>query len=694
MPVIFISYRREDSEHSTDRIYEALRDRFGEREVFKDVDSIPLGPDFRQVLGKAISESDVLLAVIGDRWLEITDSDGRPRLEDPNDFVRIEIESAIARGVHVIPLLVGRAPMPKPEALVPSLQPLAYRNGMPIRAGRDFRHDIEHLIRDLEQIHRSTEPAPSPPEQSEADLIAVWVGKRRLIDQTQAEVQELVSGAQDYARAVALLETIPAQFRDENLYQSVRAKRDRVDELDREIRQAVESMELDGLRPRIEELRALKPQRPDLSRLLDVLAKHDQARHHAEDEHDYARAVSLLEELPVELRDTKLYRSLLSKHEAIVKLENERAKYVRTKQREQLRETVDALLKLCPNRVDLCSLRDMLMNHAIAEALFRSSHDSNEVLELLDRVSPDLRDPDLYGEALRRRRLVGPLEQEIRKSLKARKALGLRSHVEQLQSLAPEKAEYRQLLDAILVQERAARLLADDAVLEAAALLDGLPAEVHDGELFAKVMPLRDKVLHGGKLLCRNIRELRFEQIGIICNKLCVMIPKSRDCRLLRALGERAKALAGTNPAVSESERIAVIVELFGKVPAAIRDPVQYKAFVTFAHECAAQLVNADRDYDAGIAILEGLPEDVRDPNLFQELADRRSRAYRRIARNGRLAKVFYLLILTIACLFFYGLPISLAIHGIRPYVLVLFYGSLLSALCIVTYFTIDGLVH
>ncbi len=73
MGLIFISYRREDSEHVSDRIYDILAERFGKGETFKDVDAIPLGPDFRQVLEDAIEQSDVLLALIGDRWLDVSD---------------------------------------------------------------------------------------------------------------------------------------------------------------------------------------------------------------------------------------------------------------------------------------------------------------------------------------------------------------------------------------------------------------------------------------------------------------------------------------------------------------------------------------------------------------------------------------------------------------------------------------------
>ena len=108
MSFIFVSYRREDTEHAADRIYDMLVERFGKSETFKDVDSIPLGPDFRETLAHAINRCDVLLALIGDRWLSVRGPTGARRLDDEDDFVRIEIEVALSSGKTVIPLLVGR----------------------------------------------------------------------------------------------------------------------------------------------------------------------------------------------------------------------------------------------------------------------------------------------------------------------------------------------------------------------------------------------------------------------------------------------------------------------------------------------------------------------------------------------------------------------------------------------------------
>jgi hypothetical protein len=151
---IFISYRRSDSADIVGRIYDRLVQEFGRNAIFKDVDSIPLGIDFKGYLDKTLSECSVLLAIIGDSWLDATDASGKRRLEDPDDFVRIEIESALAQGLAVIPLLVRGAKMPAEEALPVSLKKLVYRNGIPIRPDPDFHRDMDRLISALEEYLR------------------------------------------------------------------------------------------------------------------------------------------------------------------------------------------------------------------------------------------------------------------------------------------------------------------------------------------------------------------------------------------------------------------------------------------------------------------------------------------------------------------------------------------------------------
>lgn len=146
---VFISYRRSDSIDICGRIYDRLVRDFGEQNVFKDVDNIPFGVDFVEYLDSQVKECTVLFAVIGPKWTNAQDDKGRQRLADPNDFVRIEIESALRRNILVVPLLVGGAAMPHVEDLPESLQPLTRRNGIEVRPDPDFHNDMTRLIKRL-----------------------------------------------------------------------------------------------------------------------------------------------------------------------------------------------------------------------------------------------------------------------------------------------------------------------------------------------------------------------------------------------------------------------------------------------------------------------------------------------------------------------------------------------------------------
>ena len=146
---IFVSYRRQDSADVTGRIYDRLVQRFDKEQIFKDVDSIPLGVDFREHLGRVVGQCDVLLAVMGNDWLA-ADSSGRRRIDDAKDFVRIEIESALERGIPVIPVLVRGAAMPSEADMPASLVALSYRHGIDVRPDPDFHRDMDRLIAGLE----------------------------------------------------------------------------------------------------------------------------------------------------------------------------------------------------------------------------------------------------------------------------------------------------------------------------------------------------------------------------------------------------------------------------------------------------------------------------------------------------------------------------------------------------------------
>jgi hypothetical protein len=147
---IFISYRREDTDYPAGWLFDRLADHFGGSQVFKDVDSIELGDDFVEVIAAAVGSCDVLLALIGEQWLTITDTDGRRRLDNSDDFVRLEIEAALSRKVRVIPILVDRARMPRAEELPASLTRLTRRQALELSPSR-FEADINRLLRVLDR---------------------------------------------------------------------------------------------------------------------------------------------------------------------------------------------------------------------------------------------------------------------------------------------------------------------------------------------------------------------------------------------------------------------------------------------------------------------------------------------------------------------------------------------------------------
>jgi outer membrane protein assembly factor BamB len=148
---IFLSYRRQDSSHLAGRLADALIDRFGSETIFMDVDSVPLGRDFVEAIDGALSQSSVLLAVIGPLWRDATDKTGRRRIDDPRDIVVLEISSALSRGLTVIPVLADGAQMPGPDELPERLRPLSTRNAVSLDAV-SFHRDVDWLLRQLGSI--------------------------------------------------------------------------------------------------------------------------------------------------------------------------------------------------------------------------------------------------------------------------------------------------------------------------------------------------------------------------------------------------------------------------------------------------------------------------------------------------------------------------------------------------------------
>jgi hypothetical protein len=166
---IFISYRRDDTDFPAGWLYERLVAHFGVDRVVKDVESITRGDDSAGPITGAVGGRDVLLVLIGDRWLTFTDDRGRRRLDDPDDLVRLEIEAALARGVRVIPILVGSAGMPPAEELPAGLAKLSRRHALELSPSR-FESDLNRLVRVLD---RTLDEMQGPPAELRAAPVVV-----------------------------------------------------------------------------------------------------------------------------------------------------------------------------------------------------------------------------------------------------------------------------------------------------------------------------------------------------------------------------------------------------------------------------------------------------------------------------------------------------------------------------------------
>ncbi len=149
MAKIFINYRRADSQTIADRIHDYLVRKLGDRNVFKDVHDIKPGDDFRAAIEKAIISTDIVLMVIGRHWVNIADSSANRRLDNPNDWVRIELEMAVRHEKRIIPVLVDGVTMPSADELPASISQLAFRNASLVRNDPDFTSDMDRLINRL-----------------------------------------------------------------------------------------------------------------------------------------------------------------------------------------------------------------------------------------------------------------------------------------------------------------------------------------------------------------------------------------------------------------------------------------------------------------------------------------------------------------------------------------------------------------
>jgi len=181
MPKVLISYRRDDSAAYAGRLFDRLSDSFGPDNIFIDIDAIKPGQDFVQTIGQSVIACDAVLAVIGPRWLIEKDAAGRRRLDRADDLVRMEVATALNRGIQVIPVLVAGAEMPQATDLPDDLSKLARLQALEITDAR-FHHDVHRLIQALGGAQAAADANRVKPRYEDAPPSRSSVVTRRAID--------------------------------------------------------------------------------------------------------------------------------------------------------------------------------------------------------------------------------------------------------------------------------------------------------------------------------------------------------------------------------------------------------------------------------------------------------------------------------------------------------------------------------
>ena len=172
---IFVSYRRDDTRQAAGRLADDLADRFGSAHIFRDIEGIDPGVEFAQALNQALETCAVMLVLIGPTWLDICDAQGRRRLDNPNDWIRQEIGTALRRGIRVVPVLIDGAALPDEASLSDELKPLVRRQALELADTR-WRGDLQRLVDTLAKLPGLQRQATGPDSEPPKSRMKLWIG--------------------------------------------------------------------------------------------------------------------------------------------------------------------------------------------------------------------------------------------------------------------------------------------------------------------------------------------------------------------------------------------------------------------------------------------------------------------------------------------------------------------------------------
>jgi hypothetical protein len=188
------------------RMFDRLSDRFGEKSVFMDIDTIPIGAaNYKETIREALGNVDVLLVVVGSRWLE-NGARGVPRITEADDVLRFEIETALEQGISVVPVVVEGGRMPAAGELPDSISRFAFHNAAEVSSGRDFRLHMDRLIGVIEKMpdRRRKKPLPVPPDGRSARQYWLELGAYVVVASVLVVVSYFVVGLEASAVRTAL----------------------------------------------------------------------------------------------------------------------------------------------------------------------------------------------------------------------------------------------------------------------------------------------------------------------------------------------------------------------------------------------------------------------------------------------------------------------------------------------------------